>query len=71
MLVVETPPPVPTPSKIYLRPSDIPVRANAKTVVETHHPDRIFYQPLNHVSAQSFTGKPNKPSNPYPGVQKA
>jgi hypothetical protein len=21
--------------------------------------------------AQSFTGKPNKPSNPYPGVQKA
>jgi hypothetical protein len=68
MLVVETPPPVPTPSKIYLRPSDILVRANTKTVVATHCPDRIFYQPLNHASAQSFTGKPNKPSNSYSGV---
>jgi hypothetical protein len=43
MLVVETPSSVPTPSKIYLRPSDVPVRANAKTVVATHCPDRIFY----------------------------
>jgi hypothetical protein len=71
MPVVETPPPVPTPSKIYLRPSDIPVRANTKTVVATHHLDRFFYQPLNHALAQSFTCKPNKPFNPYPGVQKA
>jgi hypothetical protein len=71
MLVVESPPSVPTPSKIYLQPSDIPVRANAKTVVATHCPDRIFYQPLNHALAQSFTGKPDKPSNPYPGIQKA
>jgi hypothetical protein len=63
MLVVETPPP--TPSKIYLRPSDIPVRANTKTVVATHYPDRNFYQPLNHVLAQSFTSKLDKPSNPY------
>jgi hypothetical protein len=68
MLVVETSPPVPTHSKIYLRPSDVPVRANTKTVLATHCPDRIFYQPLNHALAQSFTGKPDKPSNPYPGV---
>jgi hypothetical protein len=68
---VESPPPISTPSKIYLRPSDVLVRANTKTVVATHHPDRIFYQPLNHASAQCFTGKPDKPSNPYPGVQKA
>ena len=47
------------------------VKAKAKTVVATHHPDRIFYQPLSHVLAQSFTGKPATPSNPYPGVQKA
>jgi gag-polypeptide of LTR copia-type len=71
MPVVETPPSVPTPSQIYLRPTDVLVRANTKTVVATHHPDRIFYQPLNHASAQSFTGKPNKPSNPYPGIQRA
>jgi hypothetical protein len=43
MLVVKTPPFVPISSKIYLRPSDVPVRANAKTVVATHCPDRIFY----------------------------
>jgi hypothetical protein len=71
MPVVEFPPPVSTPSKIFQRPSDVLVRANAKTIVATHHPDRILYQPLNHVSAQSFTGKPNKSSDPYPGVQKA
>jgi hypothetical protein len=68
MLVVETPPPVPIPSKIYLKPSDVPVRANAKTVVTTHHPDKIFHQPLNYALAQSFTGKPDKPFNPYPRV---
>jgi hypothetical protein len=69
MLVVKTPPLVFTPSKIYLGPSDVPVRANTKTVVATHCPDSIFYQPLNHASAQSFAGKPNKPSNPYSGFK--
>jgi hypothetical protein len=72
MPVVETPPLVPTPAptqgKIYLRPSDVPVRAKTSAVVATHCPDQIFYQPLNNSLAQSFTGKPKKPSNPYPGV---
>ena len=71
MQVVKSPPSNPTPGEIYLQLSDVPVTAKAKTIVATHHPDRSFYQPLNHVSAQSFTGKPTTPSNPYPGVQKA
>ena len=58
VLVVEFPPLNPTPGEIYLQPSDVPVTTKAKTVVATHRPDRIFYQSLNHVLAQSFTGKP-------------
>ena len=67
VLVVESPPSNPTPGEIYLQPSDVPVTAKASTIVATHRPDRIFYQPLNHALAQSFTGKPATPSNPYPG----
>jgi len=56
---IAQPPVVEQRPQIYLKPSDVPVRAPASAVVATHRPERIFYQPLNHASAQSFTGKTN------------
>ena len=50
--------PVPT-QQIYLGEHDVPVsKAPPQGVVVSTKPHKIIYHPLNHSSAQSFTGQP-------------
>ena len=60
-------PPV-VPARIHLSAKDAPANA----VVASVKPTNIFYRPLNHSSAQKFSGALSKPAKAvYPEVQAA